>query len=294
MAIEQQKEIDVIENIVKIYYTRCKTDDYFLTVDVQEEGSHYNAITVYNLTKARIEGTCLTRLNPYDTLVELSKYYRNTNTDQRAKIMIERNRGFYLIKKFEENELEYLLLPNIRYIRKTDSYEFDLDKDGKPHKLGFVTTESTRKRALITLSNLLYKADRLPEDLIDEAQKFVIKARGKPVGLEHDDLLMATAICVFTVEILEQAKAKQKGSKKILRFLKAYWKQNTNRHKKAKEEKTKEINDTIKSRTLKQLLIVNDQNLAGLDLQFYQQAQEKTEDTKVNKAMGALMVGLNS
>jgi len=44
---------------------------------------------------------------------------------------------------------------------------------------------------------------------------------------------------------------------------------------------------------LKQLLIANDQNLSGLDLQFYQQAQNKKEDTKVNMAMGALMTGLN-
>jgi hypothetical protein len=153
----------------------------------------------------------------------LSKYYKNIKTDQWAKIMIERNRGFYLIKKFEESDLSHLLLPNIRYVKKTDTYEFDIDNDGKPNKLGFVTTDSTRKKALITLStNLLYKHKTLPEDLVDEAMKFVIKRRGKPVGLEHDDLLMATAICIFTVEILAQAQTKHKSSRKILRFLKTY------------------------------------------------------------------------
>jgi len=189
---------------------------------VQEEGSHYNALSIYNLTKSRLEGTCLTRLSLYDTLIEVSKIYTNEKTDQRAKIMIERNRGFYLIKKFEENGLDYLLLPNIRYVKKTDSYEFDLDNDGKPLKLGFVTTDSTRRKALVTLSEFMYKSDKLPADLIDEATKFVIKGRGKPVGLEHDDLIMSTAIGVFTHEILKQAEEKKKGSKKLTRFLKEY------------------------------------------------------------------------
>jgi hypothetical protein len=38
-------------------------------------------------------------MNVYDTLIALAKEYGA------AKIMIERNRGFYLIKKFEENNL---------------------------------------------------------------------------------------------------------------------------------------------------------------------------------------------
>lgn len=222
MRINKQKEKSVICNCVKQYYEKTDIDDYLIAVDVQEEGSHYNAIVVYNMTQGRIEGTSLTRLNLYEYLVELSKYYINEESNQQAKIMIERNRGYYLIKKFEENDLSHLLLPNIKYVKKLDAYEFDLDKDGKPMKLGFVTTESTRRKALITLSNFLYKVTETPEDLLDEAMKFVIKSRGKPVGLEHDDLLMATAICMFTVETLDKSKAKQSGSKSIINFLKLY------------------------------------------------------------------------
>jgi len=162
----------------------------------------------------------LTRQNIYDTILELSKYYRNEETAEDAKIMIERNRGFYLLKKFEENNLNYLILPNIRYLKKTDTYEFDLDDNGQPLKLGFVTSDSKRKKMLISLSNFLYKYDELPEDLLDEAQKFVFK-RGKPVGLEHDDLLMSTAIGIFTDEILTAAK-EDKGNRKLSRFIKDY------------------------------------------------------------------------
>jgi hypothetical protein len=274
---------------MKIYHKQSVNDDYILAVDVQEEGTHYNAICLYNLTKQRIEGTCLTRLNLYESLVDLSKLYRNKATDQRAKIMIERNRGFYLIKKFEENELDYLLLPNIRYIKKTDSYEFDLDKDGKPYKLGFVTSESTRKKALVTLSEFMYKADKLPEDLHDEATKFVIKGRGKPVGLEHDDLIMATAIALFTNEILIQAQTKKKGNKKLTKFLKEYWKQNQNVHKEKQKSMKREINDSIRSQVLKGLVAVNDTNLTGLDLQLYRKSQESDDNSKINNAMRALM-----
>ena len=291
LKIEQQKHIDIIFDVVKIYFPRSKTDDYVISVDVQEEGSHFNAIMVYNLTQRRIEATSLTRMNLYGTLIEISKYYKNVTTDQWAKIMIERNRGYYLIKKFEENELSHLLLPNIRYLKKTDSYEFDIDDNGKPLKLGFVTTESTRKKALIILSEMLYKAKTLPEDLMDEATKFVIKSRGKPVGLEHDDLLMATAIGIFTVEILDQANEKKKGSKKILRFLKSYQQQSNRPHNDAKEKKETEISETVKSMVLKQYLIVNDKNFQGLDLQFLKMIEDSNEKngvSKVGKAMMAL------
>ena len=221
LAIKQLKEIEIIEGSVKQYFNRTDDDDYLLSADVQEEGEHYNSICVINIPKNRIEATLLTRMPIYDILLELSKYYTNISTNEQAKIMIERNRGFYLLKKFEENNLNYLILPNIRYIKKTDSYEFDLDEEGNPFKLGFITTDSKRKKMLITLANFIYKNDELPYDLVDEAQKFVYKGHGKPVGLEHDDLLFATAIGLFTLEILAIAKG-NKSNRNLQKFIREY------------------------------------------------------------------------
>ena len=97
-------------------------------------------------------------MNVFDTLIALAKEYNG------AKIMIERNRGFYLIKKFEEGNLGHMLLPNIRYVAKTDKYEFDLDQDGNPNKLGFVTLKNTRSKLLMHLSDFVHKAKSLPKN----------------------------------------------------------------------------------------------------------------------------------
>lgn len=128
--------------------------------------------------------------------------------------MIERNRGFYLIKKFEENGLEHLLLPNIRYVAKTDKYEFDLDQEGKPHKLGFVTLKNTRSKLLMHLADFVHKAISLPKTFLNEAETFVIK-RGKPQGLESDDLLISTGIALLTAAVIEETRELAKGDRKL-------------------------------------------------------------------------------
>jgi len=46
MRIEGQQEIEIICNCIKQYYKKNKNDDYLIAVDVQEEGSHFNAIVV--------------------------------------------------------------------------------------------------------------------------------------------------------------------------------------------------------------------------------------------------------
>jgi hypothetical protein len=224
----------------------------------------------------------------YDTLVELSKYYTNSITNKQAKIMIERNRGFYLLKKFEENNLNYLLLPNIRYIKKTDSYEFDLDENGNPLKLGFVTSDSKRKKMLITLANFIYKNTELPADLVDEAQKFVYKGHGKPVGLEHDDLLFSTAIGLFTDEILSLSK-NNKGNKNLQKFIKEYWSNIQTTHTKKAEVHEEKIEDQISNIILRNHLILNDTDLTGLHLQLMEECTKNTIHSKLSAATSALM-----
>jgi len=154
-------------------------------------------------------------MNVYETLLELSNLYNS------AKIMIERNRGFYLIKKFEENNLAHFLLPNIKYVSKTDKYEFDLDKEGKPNKLGFVTLKYTRNKLLIHLSNYIHKSKELPKTLTEEAQTFVIK-RGKAVGLEKDDLLITTGIALLTAAVIEDTRNKAKNDRKLMALINSY------------------------------------------------------------------------
>jgi len=154
-------------------------------------------------------------MNVYDTLLVLSKEYNN------AKIMIERNRGFYLIKKFEENEASHLLLPNIRWVAKTDKYEFDLDNDGNPNKLGFVTIKNTRNKLLMHLSEFVYKSQQLPKPLLDEAETFVIK-RGKAQGIDHDDIIMATGIALLTAAVIEETRELALSDRKLMRLLDSY------------------------------------------------------------------------
>jgi hypothetical protein len=149
-----------------------------------------------------------TKMNIYETLLELSTLYNA------ARIIIERNRGFYLIKKFEENDLEELLLPNIKYLSKTDRFEFDIDEKGSPNKLGFVTTKHTRNKLLIHLSSYIYKIKTLPAGLLQEARTFIIK-RGRPIGIESDDLLISTGIVILTAYVINDAKNNARSNKKL-------------------------------------------------------------------------------
>ena len=135
--------------------------------------------------------------------------------------MIERNRGFYLIKKFEEGNLDHLLLPNIRYVAKTDKYEFDLDNNGVPNKLGFVTLKNTRNKLLIHLSDYIYKSTKLPKPLMDEAETFIIK-RGKAQGLDHDDLIMSTGIVLLTAAVIEETRELAINDRKLMKLIESY------------------------------------------------------------------------
>jgi hypothetical protein len=215
LSIKKLKESSIVCGIVYQYHTPIPDDIYIISVDCQEEGTHNNAIVVYNLNKKYIAAIIATRMNIYETLLELSALYNN------AKIIIERNRGFYLIKKFEENGLENLLLPNIKYLSKTDKFEFDIDDNGNPNKLGFVTTKHTRNKLLIHLSNFIYKSKELPEPLLEEAKTFIIK-RGRPIGIKSDDLLISTGIVILTAYVIEDSKNKSNTNKKLKYLINNY------------------------------------------------------------------------
>lgn len=208
-------EENIICGIVTQYYKPSKDHTYLISVDCQEEGSHYNAIIVFDIDTKKIMASIKTRMNIYDTLLELSSKYNN------AKIMIERNRGFYLIKKFEENDLSEMLLPNIKYIAKTDKFEFDIDDKGNANKLGFVNTKHTRNKLLIHVSDYIHKATELPKELLDEAKTFVIK-RGRPEGLDSDDLIMSFGICLLTLWVIIDSKNNSSTNKKLKYLIENY------------------------------------------------------------------------
>jgi len=208
LIIKGIKPTEIICGIVNQYHKPKKDNIYIISVDCQEEGSHNNAIIVYDINEKIIVAEVATKMNIYETLLELSTLYNN------ARIIIERNRGFYLIKKFEENDLEELLLPNIKYLSKTDKFEFDIDDRGRPNKLGFVTTKHTRNKLLIHLSSYIYKTRTLPIPILEEARTFIIK-RGRPIGIVSDDLLISTGIVILTAYVINDSKNNTSSNKKL-------------------------------------------------------------------------------
>lgn len=227
---------------------------------------------------ARIEATCLTRLDIYTTILAISKYFNN------AKIMIERNRGFYLIKKFEENSQLHLLLPNIKYINKSDTFEFDLNKDGIPNKYGFVTLKTTRDKLLIYLSEYVHKSTELPEDFLYEASKFIIK-RGKAVGLEHDDLLMSTGIGLFTYAVLNEAKILKSVDSKLVAFFNIYFKDSPMiKYSQEKKKVVDGIKDQLNSQILKSYVYIN----KPIDYTRFKMLEDMTNKNVTNKLSNAI------
>ena len=238
-----------------------------------------------------------TTANIYDILIDLVNYYKNEDTEELAKIMIERNRGFYLIKKFEENELSNLLLPNIRYNKRKDIFEFDLNKDGEPNKYGLVTTETTRQRGLSLLSRLVYKSKELPKDLIEEAKNFVIK-KGKPVGLDEDDLILSVSFCLLVDDTFtNMVNSNDKKSKIWKKLIKDYYgNSGIMSVKEIINKKKKKINKNIKSITNKnKYLLFTDNNQLNFrqaqSLAEYEMLNNisKKSNSKINKAFSVLI-----
>lgn len=269
LKIKNMAEENIICGIVTQYYKPSNDHTYLISVDCQEEGSHYNAIIVFDIDTRKIMAAVKTRMNIYDTLIELSSKYNN------AKIMIERNRGFYLIKKFEENDLSEMLLPNIKYIAKTDKFEFDIDDRGNANKLGFVNTKHTRNKLLIHVSDYIHKATELPKELLDEAKTFVIK-RGRPEGLDSDDLIMSFGICLLTLWVIIDAKNNSHSNKKLKYLIENY--QGNTLNKKSKKQLQKEkIDEQIGNFNKSLLLSTNllDNYSSMLELEQIQKSNSK-------------------
>lgn len=284
LSIKNLDPKDIISGSVDQFHKVKEDHNYIISVDCQEEGSHYNAVVVFDLEDYNIAASQLTRMNVFDTLIMLSNEYNN------AKIMIERNRGFYLIKKFEENNLDHLLLPNIRYVAKTDKYEFDLDNDGKPNKLGFVTLKNTRNKLLTHLSDFIYKSTALPRKLLEEAQTFVIK-RGKAVGLENDDLLMATGIGLLTAAVIEETRLNSKTDRKLRFLINLYQGEQL---EKGHRNKQKELKETISGQISNMQRVVHS-TIGNITFDHIEQLKmlQKLHDndggvSKIGKALSAL------
>jgi hypothetical protein len=280
LSIKKLKENNIICGIVKQYHTPIPEDVYIISVDCQEEGTHNNAIVVYNLNRNHIAAIIATRMNIYETLLELSALYNN------AKIIIERNRGFYLIKKFEENDLANLLLPNIKYLSKTDKFEFDIDDNGNPNKLGFVTNKHTRSKLLIHLSNFIHKSKELPEPILQEAKTFIIK-RGKPVGIKSDDLLISTGIVILTAYVINDSKNKSNTNKKLKYLIDNYWGKTLNIKSKSVQHKEK-IKSQI-SKLKKTLISSSEINSLNSMLQIKELEKMNTfPESKISKMQALL------
>lgn len=279
LSIKSLKPFSFICGSVQCFHEAKLEQNYLITVDCQEEGKDYNAIVVLDLEDRRIHATMKTRMDVYDTLLLLSKEFNN------AKIIIERNRGFHLIKKFEESNLSHLLLPNIRWVAKTDKYEFDLDNDGNPNKLGFVTIKNTRNKLLIHLSDYFYKCTELPADLLEEAETFIIK-RGKPQGLDHDDLIMATGIGLLTAAVIEETRELAKGDRKLMKLIDSYWgKSLENAHRIKQRELKQLISEQLSTIAKSTYMVLNtNQYVSAIQAELLKQEYEGTT-SKIGKAL---------
>ena len=279
LSIKSLKPISLICGSVQCFHYAEPDQNYLITVDCQEEGKDYNAIVVLDLNDRRIHATMKTRMDVYDTLLVLSKEFNN------AKIIIERNRGFHLIKKFEENNLSHLLLPNIRWVAKTDKYEFDLDNEGNPNKLGFVTIKNTRNKLLLHLSDYFYKCTTLPADILTEAETFIIK-RGKPQGLDHDDLIMATGIGLLTAAVIEETRELSKSDRKLMKLIDSYQgKSLESAHRIKQRELKQQISEQLSTIAKSAYMVLNpDQYSAMVKTELLRKEYEGTE-SKLGKAL---------
>lgn len=275
LSINGLEANEIICGIVEQFHKPKKDNVYIISVDCQEEGTHNNSITVYDINEKIIAASVATKMNIFDTLLELSKLYNG------ARIIIERNRGFYLIKKFEENDLEELLLPNIKYVSKTDKFEFDIDDRGNANKLGFVTTKHTRPKLLIHLSNFIYKSKELPESLLEEARTFIIK-RGRPVGIESDDLLIGAGIGVLTGYVIIDSKNKSNTNKKLKYLIDNYQGKTLNVKNKSALHKEKIKRQVSKLRKT----MISSSGIESYNTLLHMEELEKMEhsnDSKINK-----------
>ena len=158
--------------------------EYYFGVDPYEGGKDNNAGLIIG-DDMRVNAYFKTkRLDIFELVKFLCDFYD-------TKVCIERNRGFYLIKEFENREL------HTRYVL----FKLVKRKNVFNEEFGYLINGENRKRLIRSTSEFLkyvhatHTTDNtmkimIPEELMEEMQYFVIK-KSKVEGLEHDDLIFA-------------------------------------------------------------------------------------------------------
>lgn len=153
-----------------------KNKKFLISVDPYEGGNDYNAVTIIDIEKCEIVATQKTKLeNLSDYLMYLSEIFNN------AKIVIERNRGYKIIRDLIENKKEHLLLPEIKQNGDIDFY------------IKGVFTDKKRKNEFLSeLCNYVNDNKKITPALFNEMKYLVVKNRIE--GLKGDDLCMSAGI----------------------------------------------------------------------------------------------------
>ena len=157
---------------------------YYFGLDTYEGGRDFNAgvilgddMRVYCYFKTQ-------RLDIFQLVKFLCDYYH-------TKVCVERNRGFWIIKEFMDNELhrKYVLY---RLLKRKNVWE---------EQFGYIINGENRKKLIASTAEWLkyvynnnQDSDKekicLPESLLEEMNYFVMK-KSRVEGLENDDLIFA-------------------------------------------------------------------------------------------------------
>jgi len=165
-------------------------NEYYFGVDTYEGGRDFNAGVIVDKNMHICCYFKTQRLDIFPLVKFLCDYYK-------TKACIERNRGFWLIKEFMDNDLhkKYLLY---KLVKRKNLYD---------EQWGYLINGENRKRLIGTTSEYLkyiinVNADKdrehiiIPEELFDEMNYFVIK-KSKIEGIENDDLIFALIAALY-------------------------------------------------------------------------------------------------
>jgi len=189
-VLEELKDKTIVDyyNSIEIYEEPDKNAKYLISLDTQEGGDDNNVIIVINIYTKEIAAFLYTKKDIIQDLIYLSKKYNN------AKIALERNRAFSVLKSLDElGEIDRVLY-EIKYDREKDSLIVNKEKRG------IYTSSVNREKYLQLVSDYIKKHKELPKKLVEELKTFVIKKNGKPEGLKHDDAIMALGINLIYLE----------------------------------------------------------------------------------------------
>ena len=171
----------------KIFELPDRYSSYIIGGDVAEgkEGGDYSVLNIIHSRTMRTVATYKARIRP-DELANvayaLGKWYNF------AYLGIEANTGLWVL-----TELYNKGYPNLYYREEIDSISHKISP-----KLGFLTSEKTRKPLLDNLLSIVNKFNDIwtNEEFLRECLVFIRNERGRPEASqgENDDVVIATAI----------------------------------------------------------------------------------------------------